>query len=103
MTKVLNGDFRRKVLTVTKALDSVLVDGYPKDYDITDPFGSFIGLTDAEFAELSTVDYETRLASFLTYVEGEETGLVTTDYPYASGYEPNGTDAVSCPIGTIIE
>lgn len=103
MTKILNGSFRRTTLTVTKTLDSVLVDDYPKEYSILDGFGSFVGLTDAEFSELSDEDYGTRLAAFMVYVEANETGLDTTDYDYESGEEPYGDDAVLCPIGQVVE
>ena len=96
-----NGNYRQKVLTVNKSLDSVIIDGYPKDYDITYTFAGIPALTDYQFQTLTDEEYESRLNSFMTYIEGLNLGLVTTNYEYNTGESPYGTDAITCPIGGV--
>jgi hypothetical protein len=102
--QVQNGNFRRKTISVDfKNEAGQSLSGFPKQFNITDAFtqgnNNYSALSNAQFAELSDEDYNTRLAHFLLFIETEVEGLDTTDYEYEEGEEPFGEDIILCPIG----
>ena len=92
MGVVNTGMQRGTELTVAKKVGGVMVNGYPKAYELTDAFGNYAAVTAEELAKLAVAEYKARLAAFKEYVDSVENGVtVNTDEAYV---ENLGT----CPI-----
>ena len=103
MAYVNTGIERAKTLTVDKQVGSISFTGYPKNYDITaaftvggDPY--YFPLTNQQFQQLSTSDYNARLEAFKTYIESEE-GIADLDAITDSGTPASQENTTACPIG----
>jgi hypothetical protein len=75
MAYVNNGTSRSLRVSVNKVVGGNQVQGYPKVYDGQDAFPGYAALTDEEMRQLSDVDFDTRYAAFVVYVESIEGGL----------------------------
>ena len=99
---VNTGMERCRTLIIDKQVGGVSVSGYPKDYDIRAAFtansNSYPILTDTEFAQLTLLDYDQRLADFKIYVETAES-IASVDAITEIGYEAYRENTTSCPIG----
>lgn len=96
MAYVYTGTKRSLKYTLTKTVGGVTVVGYPKTYNGQVSWGnaSYPSLTDTAFAQLTTSQYNARLAAFNAYVEGIEAGFdSSTDFTNAS----TATDLIGCP------
>lgn len=91
-----NGKYRRLSLTINRKLNGSLVttDGFPKAHNITDAFGAFVAITNANLELLPDGQYTTRLNAFYAHLEA-----IYDFFDRGNVLNPsNGTDAVTCPL-----
>ena len=94
MAYVYTGTKRSLTFALTKTVGGVNQVGYPKNYDGRLAFPGYAAITDTEAAQLTTVQYNARLAAFQAYVESLEAGFdSSTDMTNAS----TATDLATCP------
>lgn len=99
-TYVYTGDYRAKTLDVVR-LDTNAKHTYNFLNSFTLSGKVYPAITANELAIMSETDYQTRLAAFYSWVETQEIGLNVASINIAAQYAPYGTDATSCPIGTV--
>ena len=94
MAYVYTGTKRSLTFTLTKTVGGVTQVGYPKTYDGRLAFPGYAAITDTEAAQLTTNQYNARLAAFQAYVESIEAGFESsTDMANAS----TASDPATCP------
>lgn len=94
MAYVNTGNKRSLTFPLTKKVGGVVQVGYPKVYDGRLAFPGYSAITDQEARQLSTSQYNTRLAAFLSYVESIEPGFDSgTDFDNSSIV----SDPSTCP------
>ena len=94
MAYVFTGTKRSLAFTLTKTVGGATAIGYPKNYDGRLAFPGYAAITETEAMQLTTAQYNTRLASFHSYVESIEAGFeADTDFTNAS----TETDLDTCP------
>lgn len=94
MAYVYTGTKRSLTFTLTKTVGGVTQVGYPKTYDGRLAFPGYAAINDTEAAQLTTVQYNTRIAAFQAYVESLEAGFeADTDMTNTSTV----TDLAACP------
>ncbi len=94
MAWVNTGEERSLTFTITKTIGGVIQVGYPKEYDGRLAFLTYSAITDTEAQQLSTSQYNTRLAAFVAYVESIEAGFDgDTDFTN----DATNTDLTACP------
>ena len=102
MSYVNTGIERCKTLTIDKQVDGVSIADYPKVYNLLAAFtvnGNSYGIiTEVAFQQLSTPDYQDRLADFKDYVEAAE-AIADVDAITEVGSEAYRENLTSCPIG----
>ena len=96
------GKERCQTLTIDKQVVGVSLVGYPKTYSIRNAFtvnsNSYGLLNQAQFMELTVVEYLERLADFKLYVSQSESN-VDIDEVTEVGYEAYRDNTTACPIG----
>ena len=92
MSSVNTGMQRAVQLTIIKMSGQDVVSGYPHIYRLTDAFGSYKNISEADLSKNKISEYKQRLSAFKEYVESIEIG-VTVDT--SNAYTEN---RISCPI-----
>jgi hypothetical protein len=101
MAIVNTGDFRNKVITISKTVNGESVAGFPKNYNITNAFGSYSALTDSQFAILSDVDYNTRLSDLFIFIDSDNTEIQMSEVNILNS--STGTDTNLCEVPVVPE
>jgi len=96
MAYVYTGTKRSLTFTLTKKVGGVVQLGYPKTYNGLISWGNSLypTINTTQFAQLTTSQYNARLAAFLAHVESIEAGYdSSTDMTNAS----TAVDVATCP------
>ncbi len=87
MSDGINTGMQRAVeFVVTKKVNNVIVDGYPRTYLLKQAFGNYQETTESELARMPIEDYQARLVAFKAYVESIDMGAMVDK---ASAYSKN--------------
>jgi hypothetical protein len=98
MALINNGQKRGSRVIVEKYAGEVLESGYPKIYNALLSFPGYASVTSQQLAEMSLLQYNTRMDAFQEYVEGVEAGSNFSS-DLVAGFERRIFDNTTCPRG----